>query len=241
MPLWTVSAADASWRHCPCRQPCPGESPSACPRGPLALGGLPPLLGQETGPDGAAWPQRGAEGGAGRGRSPPGGPGAAPPPSPAAPPAPPSAPSSGGPGGGSAASEERPLLADRRGMSSGGSRHVTRRRSSSSPSSGSNFQPAPWEQRRARWHRRRAGARAGPAGWRRRDGGAPRARWGARRGRGARRPADPRPARAPRMSPGSLVAAEEERPLDQAGDQGWPWLCHPLRGPPALSLSFPPV
>lgn len=46
-------------------------------------------------------------------------------------------------------SSERPLLADRRGMSSGGSRHVTRRRSSSSPSRGSNFQPQPWEQRRA--------------------------------------------------------------------------------------------
>lgn len=46
-------------------------------------------------------------------------------------------------------SSERPLLADRRGMSSGGSRHVTRRRSNSSPSRGSNFQPQPWEQRRA--------------------------------------------------------------------------------------------
>lgn len=74
--------------------------------------------------------------------SPPGGRGVAPRiqplPSPSAPPAtlPPS-------------SSERPLLADRRGMSSGGSRHVTRRRSSSSPSRGSNFQPQPWEQRRA--------------------------------------------------------------------------------------------
>lgn len=114
---------------------------------------------------------------AGLGRSPPGGPGVAPrarpPPSPTATPAPPSALSSGGPWVGSVASEERPLLADRRGMSSGGSRHVMRRRSSSSPKRGSNFQPLPWEQRRAHWHHRRLRAAAGGArrggGWRHHD------------------------------------------------------------------------
>lgn len=84
------------------------------------------------GPERRAWPGR---------RSPPGGRGVAPRiqplPSPSTPPAT------------LLSSSERPLLADRRGMSSGGSRHVTRRRSSSSPSRGSNFQPLPWEQRRA--------------------------------------------------------------------------------------------
>lgn len=101
----------------------------------------------------------------GQGRSPPGGTGVAPP-STTATPAPPSAPSSRDPRGGSVASEERPLLADKRGMSSGGSRHVMRRRSSSSPSRGSNFQPPPWEQRRAHLHRQRvrSAAGGGPAG-----------------------------------------------------------------------------
>lgn len=84
------------------------------------------------GPERRTWPAR---------RSPPGGRGVAPRiqplPSPSTPPAT------------LLSSSERPLLADRRGMSSGGSRHVTRRRSSSSPSRGSNFQPLPWEQRRA--------------------------------------------------------------------------------------------
>lgn len=153
--------------YAPGAVPLWGE-PSTCPGGSLALGGSAPEQWQVPWPGlngqpdvrGPGWgPEAGhprapvSAGRSAQSPSPPQGPGVAlrarPPPSPPAPPAPPRAPSSGGPRGGSAASEEHRLLADRRGMSSGGSRHVTRRRSSSSPSRGSNFQPPPWEQRRA--------------------------------------------------------------------------------------------
>lgn len=140
----------ASWKLCP--YPPLGRA-QALPHGALEFPGLSECsytdsgrAGHSSGPRDqnceptqlSLGPQRRAR--LGR-RSPPGGRGVAPRiqplPSPSTPPA--TLPSS----------SERPLLADRRGMSSGGSRHVTRRRSSSSPSRGSNFQPQPWEQRRA--------------------------------------------------------------------------------------------
>lgn len=99
-------------------------------------------------------------GGCGQGGSPPGAPGLVPPPSPSRRPE----PGSGDLRGGSA-EEELALLTDRRGMSSGGSRQVTRRRSSSSPGRGSDFQPPPWEQRRAPLAREEGGAEAEVAAW----------------------------------------------------------------------------
>lgn len=119
------------------------QGPSLAETGAPRQGRHPPQAPRPAGVSEAGWARIGAQR---VNLSPPGGPGVAL--RGRLPPFPPVPPSSGGPWGASA-SEERPLLADRRGMSSGGSRHVTRRRSSSSPSRGSNFQPQPWEQRRA--------------------------------------------------------------------------------------------
>lgn len=176
MPLWM--AADLSWgTHCPCSEPRALRAPRRLPSCPwVSLGTSPCPL--DTADLDAIWPGGGQSSFGESPDTGPGGPGLwghsqalmgslaeagsgwSPEPrwvwvgvcrSPPSPPVPrrPPPPSSGGPRGSSAESEERRLLAERRGMSSGGSRHVTRRRSSSSPSRGSNFQPLPWEQRRA--------------------------------------------------------------------------------------------